>query len=149
MQFVSQTHCPASHAVPSVQPASEPQVQLPDESQPSPIPAQLRQAWPAAAQARADSVWHWLFWQQPEGQLVAPHAQAPLTQASPELHGALDPQVQPPSEAQVSDSLPHWKQLDPPTPHWVASTFVMHAPASLQQPVQLLGSQTQVPPWQT
>ena len=111
MQLVSQTHCPPSHSVPLVQPASEPQVHCPDESQPSPIPAQLRQACPAAAQARTDSGWHWLFWQQPEVQLVALHEQEPLTQASPELHGALDPQVQPPSEAQVSASLPHWKQL--------------------------------------
>jgi hypothetical protein len=90
-----------------------------------------------------------LSWQQPEAQLAELHEHPPLTQKSPELQGRLEPQVQPPSGAQVSALLAHWKQLEPLTPHSAAVTAVTQAPASLQQPVQEVGSQLQVPPWQT
>jgi len=142
-------HSPPSHSVPVPQLAPVPQAQPPSESQPSPIPAQLTQACPLGAHAKADCAVHRLSWQQPELQLVELQEHPPLTQKSPELQGRLEPQVQPPSGAQVSVLLAHWKQLEPLTPHWVAVTAVTQEPASLQQPVQELGSQIQVPPWQT
>ena len=78
-------------------------------------------------------------------QLAEVQAQAPLAQTSPAAQGGFEPQLQPPSGSQVSLLLAQAKQLSPLTPHSPAFTAVTHTPPSLQQPVQVLGSQMQSP----
>ena len=85
--------------------------------------------------------------QQPEGQLVASHTQAPPEQRCPVAQALPGPHLQAPV-VQRSPVVPQVVQAPPLVPHWVAVVGLTHAPP-LQHPLaQLAALQTQAPPTQ-
>jgi hypothetical protein len=148
----SQVQAPPTHRCPAAQAAPMPQAHAPFVQR----SAVVVQAWQVEAGAPhevalcAEGATHWLPWQQPPGQLVALHTQAPpLEQVWPAAQAAPVPHSHTPPTQALVDPL-HGPQAAPPVPQvvapWLAGTT--HAPA-LQQPVgQLVESHTQAPAWQ-
>jgi hypothetical protein len=142
---------PASHPVvkhvrPEVHAAEPLQVHVPPV-QPLATPLQLLQAAPPVPHAPAVlPVWQTPFWQHPLGQESASqtHDEVPpsLTHRVPPLHSPPAPQWQlPPLQLSPPSHAVHAVPL---APHWFAVTGVTQTlPA--QQPLQVVGSQVQLP----
>jgi len=119
-------------------------VQSPCESQPSALLPHDAHCWPGAAQAAALRTVQTLPLQQPVGQLLASQMHSPPSHSLPAGQLAPAPQVHVPA-SQPSPTPAQLAQAWPAGPHALTDS-AMQAPASLQQPAQLLGSQTQLPP---
>jgi hypothetical protein len=76
------------------------------------------------------------------------HLQEPLVQVDPAPHCAFVPHMQPPAPQLSASVALQAVQVAPPTPH-AASVFPALQVLPLQQPVQVVGSHTQVPAWQS
>lgn len=134
--------CPAAHAAPAPHRHAPP-------VQAFVFPVHAAHAAPPVPQAAAVCavpMMHAPALQQPVGQLVASHTQAPPTQRCPAPHAAPVPQRHAPV-VQRSPVRPQLVHAAPAAPQAVALVGVQTLPA--QQPLgQLVASQTQAPPTQ-
>lgn len=99
-----------------MQAAPPPQLQAPLVHPSATVALHAVQAPPMVPQVIADAVWHWLFWQQLAGQLVALHTHRPFTHWRPLAHIAFAPHLQRPP-LQLSAPMPQFMQAPPPVPH--------------------------------
>jgi hypothetical protein len=139
----SHTHCPPEQRWPFMQALPVPHLQLP-LVQVSALPSHTVHAPPFLPQLAADGTRHWPAEQQPLGQLVESHTQAPPMQRCPLAQAGELPHLQePPVHASASVEL-HGEHAEPPAPHAPSDGAMQAVPK--QQPVgQLLGLHAHAP----
>lgn len=142
----SHVHVPPMQRWPAPHAALAPQRHEPPTHESAFVASQAAQVVPAAPQVLAVQVVHWLFWQQPEVQLVASQVHVPPTQRCPCAQAAPLPQAHWPL-VQESARASHATHAPAPVPQVAVDGVLQSLPA--QQPVAHVCAQPwHTPPWQ-
>lgn len=143
-EVASQTHAPPTHRRPAAHATSVlPHTHAPEE-QVSEAPVQAMHAAPPVPHADVALAVQTLPAQQPVGQVIWSHTQAPALQRWPGPHAGLAPQThEPPMSQALALVGSHEEQAAPLVPQ-VVRLACWHASTASQQPAQFL--ELQVPP---